>query len=75
MIDYSIQKKESPEVYLSNQSSLSIDAFDMYNLVNLAKELPRNRIRYCAHSSPSDALYMKCLLCTQKAHMFDHTNT
>ena len=72
MIDYSIQKIESPEVYLSNQSSLSIGASDMHNLVNLAKELPRNRIRYCAHASPSDVIHEMFIVHPKGAYVRPH---
>ena len=72
MIDYSIQKIESPEVYLSNQSSLSIGASDMHNLVNLAKELPRNRIRYCAHASPSDVVHEMFIVHPKDAYVRPH---
>ena len=72
MIDYSIQKKESPEVYLSNQSNFSIDASDMHNLVNLAKGLPRNRIRYCAHASPSDVVHEMFIVHPRGAYVRPH---
>jgi cupin fold WbuC family metalloprotein len=72
MIDYSLQKIESPEVYLSNQTSLTITASDMNNLVNLAKELPRNRIRYCAHSSPDDVIQEMFIVHPNGAYVRPH---
>ncbi len=72
MIDFSTQKIESPEVYLSNQSSLSIGVSDMHNLVNLAKELPRNRIRYCAHASPNDVIHEMFIVHPKGAYVRPH---
>lgn len=72
MIDFSQQTKESLEVYLSNQSSLSIESSDMGNLVNLAKGLPRNRIRYCAHASPSDVVHEMFIVHPRGAYVRPH---
>jgi len=72
MIDFSQQRKGSLEVYLSNQSSLSIGSSDMDNLVNLAEGLPRNRIRYCAHASPSDVVHEMFIVHPKGAYVRPH---
>ena len=72
MIDYLAQRIESSEVYFSKESSLSVYSSDIRNLINIAENLPRNRARFCLHSSPSEIVHEMLIVHPKGAYVRPH---
>ena len=72
MIDYLSQRVESPEVYLSKENSLSICSSDIHNLINIAEKLPRNRVRFCLHSSSDETVHEMFIVHPKEAYVRPH---
>ena len=56
-MDFLTQNKINPEVYHSKENFFSLNKHEINKLINLAKKNPRNRVRFCSHSSDQDTLH------------------
>lgn len=54
MIDFVQQQKQSREVYHATNERFFLSASDIEQLVALAEKNDRQRVRFCAHVSPTD---------------------
>jgi cupin fold WbuC family metalloprotein len=66
------QNKKNPEVYHSKENFFSLNKDDINKLINLAKKTPRNRIRYCSHSSDQNALHEMFIVHPKGAYIRPH---
>ena len=71
-MDFLTQNKIGPEVYHSKETFFSLNKEDITKLINLAKKTPRNRIRYCSHSSDQDALHEMFIVHPKGAYVRPH---
>ena len=72
MINFSTQNKESDEVYLSNEKSISISNSDIDSLIKLAISTKRQRVRYCIHSTPSESVHEMFIVHSKGAYVRPH---
>ena len=71
-MDFLNQNKKNPEVYHSKESFFSLNKDDINKLINLAKKNPRNRVRYCSHSSSQDTLHEMFIVHPKDAYVRPH---
>lgn len=72
MIDFSTQKRESEEVFLSTQKLISIGKSDIQNLVEIAKSTKRNRVRYCSHNDAGEIVQEMFIVHPMDAYVRPH---
>ena len=66
------QNKINCEVYHSKENFFSISKEDINKLINLAKKTPRNRVRFCSHSSGQDTLHEMFIIHPKGAYVRPH---
>tara|TARA_B100000959_G_scaffold192388_1_gene201160 strand:+ start:731 stop:994 length:264 start_codon:yes stop_codon:yes gene_type:complete len=71
-MDFLNQNKKNPEVYHSKESFFSLNKDDINKLINLAKQTPRNRVRFCSHSSDQDTLHEMFIVHPKDAYVRPH---
>jgi cupin fold WbuC family metalloprotein len=71
-MDFLTQNKINPEVYHSKEIFFSLSKEDINKLINLAKKNPRNRVRYCSHSSSQDTLHEMFIVHPKGAYVRPH---
>ena len=72
VIDFSTQKRESDEVFLSTQRLFSISKSDIQNLVEIAKSTKRNRVRYCSHNDALEVVQEMFIVHPFEAYVRPH---
>ena len=71
-MDFLTQNNINPEVYHSKENFFSLSKEDINKLINLAKNNPRNRVRYCSHSSSQDTLHEMFIVHPKDAYVRPH---
>ncbi|MFA6189467.1 MAG: WbuC family cupin fold metalloprotein [Sulfuricurvum sp.] len=72
MINLDTQRKETSEVYLSNENHIKINSDDMQNLITLAKKNTRERVRFCSHSSADEIVHEMFIVHPKDAYVRPH---
>ena len=72
MIDFVSQHCESSEVYLSSQKTFAIDNRDIKELINLANNNIRQRVRYCSHASSQESVHEMFIVHPKGAYVRPH---
>ncbi len=72
MIDFSIQKKENDEVFLSADNTVVMSALDLENLELIAKNNQRERVRFCSHSNATDTVHEMFIVHPKEAYVKPH---
>lgn len=71
-MDFLTQNKINSEVYHSKEIFFSLSQADIDNLINLAKNNARGRVRYCSHSSDHDSLHEMFIVHPKGAYVRPH---
>jgi len=71
-VNFSTQNKINSEVYHSKENFFSMSKEDINKLINLAKKTPRNRVRFCSHSSDQDTLHEMFIVHPKGAYVRPH---
>ena len=71
-MNFSTQNKINSEVYHSKENFFSMSKEDINKLINLAKKTPRNRVRFCSHSSDQDTLHEMFIVHPKGAYVRPH---
>ena len=71
-MEFLTQNNINPEVYHSTENFFSLSKEDINKLINLAKKNPRNRVRYCSHSSSQDTLHEMFIVHPKDAYVRPH---
>ena len=71
-MNFLTQNQINCEVYHSKESFFSISKEDIDKLINLAKKTPRNRVRFCSHSSGQDSLHEMFIVHPKGAYVRPH---
>jgi cupin fold WbuC family metalloprotein len=71
-LNYSLQKKESDEVYNSNENYFSLDKIDIDKLIQLAKSNERQRVRFCTHSNHQELVHQMFIVHPKGAYVRPH---
>ena len=64
--------KKNSEVYYSKDNFFFLSKDDINNLINLAKDTTRGRVRYCSHSSDQERLHEMFIVHTKKSYVRPH---
>ena len=72
MIDFENQNKESPEVYLSTEKTISLSSKEIQKIKQLAFNEPRKRVRFCSHSSPDESVHEMFIVHPEGAYIRPH---
>jgi cupin fold WbuC family metalloprotein len=75
MIDYLRQRKKSDEVYHSVDKSFDLTQLDIKNLVDLADQSERKRIRFCTHLSAEELVHQMFIVHPKGAYVRPHKHT
>jgi cupin fold WbuC family metalloprotein len=71
-MNFLTQNKINSEVYHSKENFFSMSKEDINKLINLAKKTPRNRVRFCSHSSDQDTLHEMFIVHPKGAYVRPH---
>ena len=71
-MDFLTQYKKNSEVYHSKESFFSLSKKDVNELINLAKNTTRGRVRYCSHSSDQESLHEMFIVHPKGAYVRPH---
>jgi len=71
-MNFLTQNKINSEVYHSKENFFSMTKEDINKLINLAKKTPRNRVRFCSHSSDQDTLHEMFIVHPKGAYVRPH---
>jgi len=66
------KNKINPEVYVSSQSFFQLDKKKIDSLINKAKLTPRNRVRFCSHSSSDESVHEMFIVHPRGAYVRPH---
>jgi cupin fold WbuC family metalloprotein len=72
MTKISEQHCESPEVFLSTGSQVSLNAGHVSELIGLARLNPRHRVRFCLHTNPEEAVHEMVIVHPKGAYVRPH---
>ena len=72
MFDFSVQNKQSDEVYHSKEDFFSLDKTDINRLIYLAKETKRRRVRFCSHSNYQNLVHEMFIVHPKGAYVRPH---
>ena len=72
MIDFTLQQKQSEEVYHSLKNMFSLGKADINNLISLAKKSKRRRVRFCSHSTPQKLVHEMFIVHPKGAYVRPH---
>jgi len=69
---FSQKNRKNSEVYISNQGLFSLNKEDIDELINKAKLAPRNRVRFCSHSSANELVHEMFIVHPKGAYVRPH---
>jgi len=72
MINFENQNKESHEVYLSTEKTISLSSEEILKIKQLAYNNSRKRIRFCSHSSPDEYVHEMFIVHPEGAYIRPH---